>query len=70
MSKDKRDFHGIIGTPKPHETADRLAEEFHKDMKRCRVIKVDGGQAQVSGDFKKKMSRQEIIERTLKAMEG
>ena len=71
MSEDKRHpaFDALIGTAKPHEVAERLAEEFHKDMKSCLIFKLEG-RAQVNGHLKKPMFREEFIERTKKAMEG
>jgi len=50
------------------EAGERLAEEFHKDMEKCRVFKTDD-QSQVKGTFKKPMSTREVAERIRKAME-
>jgi hypothetical protein len=53
---------------KAAEAGERLAEEFHKDMKKCRVFKTEDS-SQVQGDFKKGMSAQEVVERIRKAMD-
>jgi hypothetical protein len=67
VSKKNDTFRGMTFTKDPHETSERLAEQFHKDMKSCRIFKTDGT-SEVVGEFKKPMSTREIIERTREAM--
>lgn len=66
--RDENRFNGIIFSRKPQEVGERLAEQFHKDMRDCRVFKDESG-SQIQGTFKKPMSAQEIIERTREALE-